>query len=74
MCKFAIENGENEKLRIAVCGYDDGIVFPDNWQKFAWKSNGGLANLGDNQGRINSNKETIWFSPHCLKIKDDEKI
>jgi hypothetical protein len=70
VCKWAIDNGNNEKLRIVLCGYEGGMQMPDDWKVFAWKTNGGLANKGDDQGRENSNRERIWFSPHCLDIAD----
>jgi len=68
VCKWAIDNGNNEKLRIVLCGYEGGIQMPDDWKVFAWKANGGLANKGDAQGRENAFKERIYFSPHCLNI------
>lgn len=67
VCKWAIDNGDNSKLRIVVCGYDGDYNFPDNWETYQWQSNGGLANLGTSRGKSNSNRERIYFSPHCLK-------
>lgn len=67
---WAIENGSNEKMRIILCGYDDGYKFPDNWNKVSWKANGGFGNLGDDRGRENSHKETIWLSPSCLAVSE----
>jgi len=63
---WAIENGDNPRLRIALCGYESEHVMPANWTVYAWKPNGGLGN----QGKSNTNrfKERIWFSPHCLPI------
>ena len=54
--KWAVENGGNPKLRIALCGYAEEYVMPSDWSVFEWKS----------QGSSNGNKERIWFSPHCL--------
>lgn len=70
VCKWAIDNGDNARLRIALCGYEDDHGIPDNWVTYSWKTNGGLANLGDSRGKTNAKKETIWFSPHCLSIKE----
>jgi hypothetical protein len=66
--KWAIENGDNPLLRIALCGYHehDGAM-PDTWERFEWKANGGYGNQGDGLGRENAKRETIYFSPHCLK-------
>lgn len=69
--KWAIENGDNPKMRIVLCGYDGDHGIPDTWNQFHWTTNGGMANqaLGESKGKDNSKKETIWFSPYCLEIK-----
>jgi len=67
VCKWAVENGDNEKMRIVLCGYEGAYQMPDTWNMFSWKANGGLANKGSNKGK-NCNKEKIWFSPHCLNF------
>jgi hypothetical protein len=67
--EWAIANGDNEFYRIALCGYDGEHDMPDSWGKVAWKAAGGYGSQGIGQGRENSAKETIWFSPFCLKNK-----
>lgn len=64
---WAIENGDNPMLRIAVCGYEEEHTFPPSWEKISWKANGGMGNQSAGQGRNNAERERIWFSPHCLK-------
>jgi DNA adenine methylase len=66
---WAIENGRNPDLRIALCGYESpDYAMPPEWKAVAWKANGGFANQGnDNRGRANALRETIWFSPACLE-------
>ena len=64
--EWAIENGDNPDLRIAVCGYDGEHVLPDSWECVKWKAHGGYGSMGNGQGRENSARETVWFSPHCL--------
>ena len=66
---WVLANGDNPKLRIAYCGYEDGtVLFPETWEKFAWSAHGGYdVNGADNQNR---HRETIWFSPHCLKAPE----
>ena len=57
--RWAVANGDNPRLRIAVCGYNDAesdALFPDSWARFVWRRSG----LGQNK-----EKECIWFSPHC---------
>lgn len=63
---WAIENGDNPLLRIAVCGYEGEHEFPETWEKIAWKANGGFSNQGSN-GAVNATRERIWFSPHCRR-------
>jgi DNA adenine methylase len=67
VAKWAVSNGDNPELRIAVCGYkDEGHTFPDTWDCVAWKAGGGYANLSDAR---NIHRERIWFSPHCLQAE-----
>lgn len=70
VCKWAIDNGDNPKLRIAVCGYEGDHGFSTTWQEYKWKANGGMANkaIGESRGKTNKSSETIWFSPACLEI------
>lgn len=54
--EWAIANGENPLLRIALCGYEGEHTLPTSWRCVAWKA-------GNND---NASRERIWFSPHCL--------
>lgn len=64
---WAVENGNNPLLRIALCGYDrPGLAFPDGWAAYRWKARGGYGSQGDGRGRENARRETVWFSPACL--------
>ena len=67
--EWAIANGDNPDLRIALCGYDTEHVMPAHWTEVAWKANGGFANQKSERtrGQENSNRERIWFSPHCFQ-------
>jgi hypothetical protein len=65
--EWAITNGNNPLLRIALCGYEGEHAMPESWECVAWKANGGYGSQGDGAGRKNANRERIWFSPHCLK-------
>ena len=65
--EWAIANGDNPLLRIALCGYDTEHDMPGSWERLSWEAQGGYANLGDGQGRVNAKRETVWFSPHCLR-------
>jgi DNA adenine methylase len=70
VCKWAVDNATNPKMRIAVCGYEGDFQFPDDWSTFHWTTNGGFSSFAkdEKRGKDNSKKETIWFSPHCLSI------
>lgn len=54
--KWAVANGDNPLLRIALCGYEGEYEMPSNWSVYGWKGGGSK----------NGRKERIWFSPHCL--------
>jgi site-specific DNA-adenine methylase len=64
--QWAIENGDNPMLRIALCGYSDEHSMPDNWSVFKWQATGGYGNQRVDRTNTNNQKERIWFSPHCL--------
>lgn len=63
---WAIDNGDNPKLRIALCGYEGEHEMPRSWVCVPWKAKGGYGSQGDGDGRENAARERIWFSPHCL--------
>ena len=65
---WAIANGDNPLLRIAVCGYEGHFPVPAGWECFAWKTQGGYGSQGEGRGRKNAAREVVYFSPHCLKV------
>lgn len=68
--KWALENGDNPKLRIALCGYEGEHQMPSSWQCVPWKARGGYGNQGGEDSEDNRHRERIWFSPHCLRAED----
>jgi DNA adenine methylase len=66
--QWAIENGDNPQLRIALCGYDTehGDAMPDTWSVWRWKAAGGYGSQGNGRGRENAGRECVWFSPACI--------
>jgi D12 class N6 adenine-specific DNA methyltransferase len=64
---WALDNGDNPFLRIALCGYEGEHAMPDSWECIAWKARGGYGSQGNGAGRENAGRERIWFSPHCLR-------
>jgi DNA adenine methylase len=41
--EWAIANGGNPKLRIALCGYEGEHDMPKSWECVEWKAAGGYA-------------------------------
>ena len=70
--EWAIANGGNPDLRIALCGYEGEHDLPDSWVSVPWKARGGYGSQGETTGRGNADKERIWFSPHCL-LPDEQR-
>jgi hypothetical protein len=75
VARWAVEHGEDPRLRIAVCGYaskSTEAVFPETWERYYWQARGGYSNQSkDGRGRANAKRETIWFSPHCIDPSKD---
>ena len=65
--EWAIELGNDPRMRIALCGYAGEHEMPADWECVAWKARGGYGSQSDGRGRENAARERIWFSPHCLK-------
>jgi hypothetical protein len=65
--EWALANGDNPLLRIALCGYEGEHVMPDNWECVAWKAHGGYGGQGNGNGKANAHRERIWFNRSCLR-------
>ena len=78
--EWAIEHGDDSRLRIALCGYEDEHVMPSGWSVMTWKTKGGYGSQSTKHDNPNSRRERIWFSPHCLapivprRCKSDRSI
>lgn len=66
--EWALERGDDPRIRIALCGYEGEHAMPDTWSCVRWKAHGGYGSQGNGRGRENATRESIWFSPHCLRI------
>jgi hypothetical protein len=62
--EWALEHGDDPKLRIALCGYEGEHEMP-GWDCIAWHAGGGYGRSA--RGKSNRHRERIWFSPHCLQ-------
>lgn len=63
--RWCLENGDNPKFRIALCGHAGEHALP-GWAEVAQKSTGGYAR--SDEAVENRSAETIWFSPHCVGV------
>lgn len=60
---WCLENGNNDQLRIALCGYEGDYTLP-GWDYVMGKAGGS----GFRKVKANDSRERIWFSPHCLSV------
>lgn len=65
VANWARSNGENQMLRIALCGYEGEHDLP-GWDMVHWKAAGGYGSQSTGRGRANASREVVWFSPACL--------
>jgi site-specific DNA-adenine methylase len=65
--EWAIAQGDDPRIRIALCGYEGEHDMPGSWDCVEWKARGGYGSQGENRARENSSKERVYFSPHCLR-------
>jgi hypothetical protein len=69
--QWAVDHGDDHRLRICIAGYDSpatDALFPASWARERWQARGGYANQkADGRGRANAKRETLWFSKYCLQ-------
>ena len=66
--EWAIANGDNPLLRIALCGYDREHTLPATWAVHQWSAGDGYG--GQAKTRTgNNDRECIWFSPACESVE-----
>lgn len=64
--EWAIANGDNEELRIALCGYEGEHAMPESWECVKWKARKGYQ--ARDEAIKDRGRERVWFSPHCLRF------
>lgn len=64
---WALEHGDDPKLRIVLCGYEGEHEMPASWRVVKWKAAGGYAAAAGNGE--NAERERLWLSPHCLHLE-----
>ena len=71
VCQWAIDNGDDLRLRIVLAGYSDehDHLIPDTWRRIRYSASAAYqttANKGG-QNAENRHKEVLWLSPHCVE-------
>ncbi len=66
--EWAIERGDDPRLRIALCGYEGEHVMPASWTVTGIAANGHGYGGRKAGGYANAKRERVWFSPHCLPV------
>ena len=63
------KRGNEKDLRIVLCGYDKEYdeLLKMGWEKHSWSTGGGLANIGNAQGKENAKLERLWINPACIE-------
>jgi len=61
---WAVANGDNPLLRIALCGYEGEHEMPPSWSVHSWLAGEGFGAQADERSE-NGKRERIWFSPSC---------
>lgn len=66
--RWAIDHGDDPRLRIVLAGYEGEHDMPETWRKVAWTANLTYSSgNGEGQNEKNRTLERLWFSPHCLR-------
>ena len=66
--EWAIAEGSNPLMRIALCGYESEHDMPDGWECVHWNAGAGFGGQRTDGASQNGKKERIWFSPHCERV------
>lgn len=66
---WAVENGDDPRLRIILAGYDGEHAMPHAWRMVSWKARSGYAR---GHGKDSGTRERLWLSPACLPV--DESV
>jgi DNA adenine methylase len=61
---WAVANGDNPLLRIALCGYEGEHEMPPSWSVHSWSAGEGFGAQAEERSE-NGKRERIWFSPSC---------
>jgi site-specific DNA-adenine methylase len=67
-------NGQNEKLRIVLCGHagEHDELLDHGWHIRKWAARKGYATT--DEAVANSASETLWCSPHCVPVEKETQV
>jgi len=71
---WAVEHGDDTRLRIALCGYEGEHDMPSSWRAVFWKAHGGFGSQRRDGTNKNSHRERVWFSPGCLSTDKQRSL
>lgn len=63
--EWAVANGENRLLRIALCGYEGEHNMPGNWSVYEWSARPGY---GGRNGETSKDGQHAIYHGDCLKV------
>ena len=73
--RWCLENGNDGRLRIALCGYEGeghDALLDYGWTAHAWSTAGGYGGGRGGKGDENRHKERIYFSPACIDLSEPD--
>ena len=64
--EWVMNHCNDNRFRIALCGYDGEYAMPVDWYKYTWTARAAYQGHNANgKSQENRKKEVIWFSPNC---------
>jgi len=67
---WAVEHGDDQDLRIAVCGYAGDFGEHEGWAEYAWRGARGYSSTTNDNREL----ERIWFSRWCLPFEQQTEL
>ncbi len=65
--EWARDRGKKRSYRIVIAGYEEHEdLLSEGWTCERWRAKGGYSNAGNGRGKENKERETLYFSPHCI--------
>ena len=67
---WCAKNGDDKRLRIVLCGHagEHDSLLDSGWHTRKWTARKGYATT--EEAVENSASETLWCSPHCIKVEE----